>query len=92
MPLTSWFTVITQKTLIGKTSRRFNELDPENLHRCSMGHYEKSEGGGFFIFCFIFDLEGSEYMALSPKDLGPPKNGKKKKSRNLLLPIFRNDS
>ena len=51
-------------------SRRFNELDPENLHRCSMGHYKKSEGGGFYIFHFIFDLEGSEYMALSPKDLG----------------------
>ena len=40
----------TQKTLIGKTSRRFNELDPENLHRYSMGHYEKSNGGGFFTF------------------------------------------
>ena len=26
--------------LIGKTSRRFNELDPENLHRYSMGHYK----------------------------------------------------
>ena len=35
--------------LIGKTSRRFNELDPENLHRYSMGHYENSYGGGFFL-------------------------------------------
>ena len=42
-----------------------------------MGHYKKSNGGGFFIFLFIFDLEGSEYMALSPNDLGPPKNGEK---------------
>ena len=74
----SWFTVITQKTLIGKTSGRFNELDPETLHRCSMGHYAKSHGVGFFVLYIIFDLEGSEYMAFSPKDLGPPKNGEKK--------------
>ena len=39
--------------LIGKTSRRFNELDPENLHRYSMSHYEKTYGRGFFYF-FIF--------------------------------------
>ena len=49
---TSWFTVIAQKTLIGKSSRRFNELDPENLHRYSMSHYEKTDGRGFFIFFF----------------------------------------
>ena len=62
--------------LIGKTSRRFNELDPEILHRYSMGHNKKTYGGGFLIF-FIFDLEGSEYTAFSQKDLGPRKNGEK---------------
>ena len=33
-----------------KTSRRFKELDPEFLHRCSMGHNAKSEGLGFLLF------------------------------------------
>ena len=70
--------------LIGKTSRRFNELDPEILHRYSMGHNKKTYGGGFLIF-FIFDLEGSEYTAFSQKDLGPRKNGEKK---NKLLHTF----
>ena len=34
-------------------SRRFEELDPEFLHRCSTGHNAKSEELGFFIF-FLF--------------------------------------
>ena len=41
--------------LIGKTSRRFNELDPEILHRYSMGHYKKTYGRGF-LFCFLFSI------------------------------------
>ena len=35
--------------LIGKTSRRFKELDPETLHKCSMDHYESFDGRGFSI-------------------------------------------
>ena len=48
---TSWFTLITLKTVISKTSRRFKELDAEILHICSMDHYEKSED--FFFFTFL---------------------------------------
>ena len=77
--------------LIGKTSRRFKELDPEILHRCSMGHYAKSYGGGFLIFFFIFDFGGSEWRAFPKKSLGPPKNGEKsQKVKNPLHRILRN--
>ena len=41
------------------------------------------------FYFFIFDLEGSEYTALSSKYLGPPKNGEKKyKIKNLVHTIF----
>ena len=53
--------VITQKTLIGKTSRRLNELDPENLHRYSMSHYEKTYGRGFLFFFSPF-IGGPRYF------------------------------
>ena len=44
--------------LIGKTSRRFKELDPENLHRCSMGHYATSYGVFFLLFDFFNRFSG----------------------------------
>ena len=65
-------------------SRRFEELDPETLHICSMGHYAKSDDWGGSIFFFIFDLEGSKLRAFVQKKLEPPKNGEK--SRKVETP------
>ena len=39
-------------------SRRFEEVDPEFLHRCSMGHDAKSFGGGFRFFVLLPILRG----------------------------------
>ena len=81
--------------LIGKTSRRFEKLGPELLHKCSMDHYAKSYGGGFSIFFFIFDLGGSDWRAFPQKSLGPPKNGlksqkgKKKTSIGFFVMVHR---
>ena len=89
--LTSWFKDTAQNSVIGKTSRRFEELGPEILHRCSMGHYAKSYGGGFLTLFFIFDLGGSEWRAFPPKSLGPPKNGEKsQKIKKTLRQKLRN--
>ena len=50
---TSWFTLITQKTLIGKTSRRLKVLNAEILLRCSTGHSTASDGWIFSNFSVI---------------------------------------
>ena len=56
---TSWFTVNGQKTLIGKTSRRFNELDPETLQKCAMGHYESFGARDFSFLEYVTAFRGS---------------------------------
>ena len=76
--------------LIGKTSRRFNELDPEILHRCSLGHYTKSHVC-FFNFFLYFRFRTVWIEGICPQKMGSPKNGEKsQKVKNLTRSILRN--
>ena len=59
---TGWFKAITQKTLIGKTSRRLRDLDPDNFLRCSMGHYATFNGGDFSTFDVFTVFRGSQFF------------------------------
>ena len=51
--------LITQKTLTGKTPRRFEESDPEFLRKSPMGHYAKFDGRFFFVpFDYLHHIVG----------------------------------
>ena len=80
---TSWFAVNRKKTLIGKTSRRFKELDAEILHRCSMGHYATLNGVGFVYFFFTFSpfFGGPRYLGTSALHSDPAKSKIKQKTK-----------
>ena len=74
-----------KKTVIGKTSRRFKELDLDLLHRCSMGHYATLQDWGFLLFILIPIQEGLNGMDVVPKNGDPgktAKEGKKKENPN----------
>ena len=89
---TSWFKVITQKSLIGKTSRRFKELDPEILHRCSLDHYATFDEGGFSTFWLFRRFSGvPDFFGEMPSIQTPLNRKKKKKIENPLRTIFFND-
>ena len=41
-----------------KPSRRYQELDPETLHKCAMGHYESVGTRGFFSYWTFYRFSG----------------------------------
>ena len=59
---TSWFTVNGKKTVIGKTSRRFKELDLEILHRFSMGYYATLQDFFFLLFDLFRRFSGAPFF------------------------------
>lgn len=59
--------------LIGKSSRRLEELDSEILRKHSIGHHANLNGRGFPIFFVVFDLGGSELIASSPEKAETPR-------------------
>ena len=83
---TGWLTLIALKTLIGKTSRRFKELDAEILHRYSMHHYAKSDGVFFLLRKFSPFFGGLRFFGTIALHSDPSKSkiNEKKTLRTIL--------
>ena len=79
-------TVITQNTVIGKTSRRLEELEPEILHRCSIGHYATFQGHFVFPFRhFSSFFGGPSFFGDSAIHSDPPKLKKKSSLESCVM-------
>lgn len=71
---TGWFTLVTRNILIGKTSRRFLEVDSERLHNCALVRYERFHRRVFFTSRFFKRFPEVPACSGSPGTPGIPGN------------------